>query len=216
MKPTLSRFFKITIILLFIWRFSSQSPWFVGADYTVIPCTTQINVLSEVLFAWLILLSERDHPCLRKTFMTCWLFWWSDQTAVWILILISANWCMCRKMWSLLNCKWDSSESKCSTVNISRPPLSPCVALIMQFLQSPHVALKFKTLKWGIIEGMSLMVHSLSVQWQLLLIKALQDKNEGFPWCWTGAFMFLAQWERLVCCLTIGWTSDVSASEIFW
>lgn len=103
------------------------------------------------------------------------------------------------RMWSLLNCKCNSSESKCCTVNISRPPLSPCVALVSQFLHSPRVALKFKTLKWAIIEEMSLMVHSLSVQWQLLLIKALHDENEGFPWRWTRAFMCGAQWERIVC-----------------
>lgn len=152
----------------------------------------QINVMSEVVFVRLISL-----PDCQKLSSTCSLFWGSGQTDVWTLkIWIRAALCMYRKCDPLY-----SFEDKHCTVNISALPLGPHRALIMQFLRSPHVWLKFKTLKWGIIEGMSLMVHSLSVQWQLLLLKALQEQLEGFPWCWTraAAFMFMAQWERVVC-----------------
>lgn len=47
-KPTLCSFFTFTIKSLLIRRFSSRSLWFVRADYTVISCSIQINVLSEV------------------------------------------------------------------------------------------------------------------------------------------------------------------------
>lgn len=172
-----------------MWRISRQSWWFVRANYTVILSAIHINVLSEVLFVWLILLTD----CLK---LCVW------EKHLWHVC--------CFEVQPRLMCEFCRFESglirafihaKRCTVNISPPSLGLCIALIIQFLPSPHVGLKFKTLKWGIIEGMSLMVHSMSVQWQLLLLKALQEQIEGFPWCWTraAAFMFVAQWERVVC-----------------
>lgn len=132
----------------------------VGADYTAIPCAAQISVLSEVLLAWLILPSG----CLRSSLFkentsdtVVTPFVNSEDMNKGRLVHVQENVIS-------LNCKWHSSWSKRCTVNISPPSLSLCTPLIMQFLLSPRVALKFKTPKWRIIEGMSLMVHSLSVQ----------------------------------------------------
>lgn len=51
--------------------------------------------------------------------------------------------------------------------------------------------LDIQSSKWGIIRSMSLMVYSMSVQRQLLLLKAPQAETEGFPWCWTRAVAFM-------------------------
>lgn len=69
------------------------------------------------------------------------------------------------------------------------------------YCTKPHVALKFKTPKQGTKEGSSLLAHSLSVRWQLLLLKALPEQTRGFPWSWirAAAFIFAAQRGLLMC-----------------
>lgn len=64
-----------------------------------------------------------------------------------------------------------------------------------------HMALKFKTPKQGTKGGSSLLAHSLSVWWQLLLLKALPEQTRGFPWSWisAAAFIFAAQRGLLMC-----------------